>query len=107
MSGGVTVEPLRHLFGGLRLRYFGPRPLIEDDSVRSESTSLVNAALGYRFSNRVRLVAEIFNLFDAEDSDVDYFYRSRLPGEPAEGVDDIHLHPVLPRSVRVNLQFEL
>ena len=36
-------------------------------------------------------------------SDIDYFYTSRLPGEPAEGVDDIHFHPVLPRTARLNL----
>ncbi len=47
---------------------------------------------------------EVFNLFDAEVSDIDYFYASRLPGEPADGVEDIHTHPSLPRSARVALQ---
>ena len=28
---------------------------------------------------------EAFNLFDAEVSDIDYFYASRLPGEPEGG----------------------
>jgi hypothetical protein len=44
---------------------------------------------------------EGFNLFDAKASDIDYFYTSRLSGEPAGGVDDVHVHPVVPRSVRV------
>ena len=48
---------------------------------------------------------EAFNLFDAEVSDIDYFYASRLPGEPLEGVEGIHLHPALPRSARVGIQF--
>jgi hypothetical protein len=43
------------------------------------------------------------SLFDAADSDIDYFYTSRLPGEPLGGIDDIHTHPTLPRSARVNL----
>jgi hypothetical protein len=43
--------------------------------------------------------------FDAEVSDIDYFYTSRLAGESADGVDDIHLHPALPRSARVGIQF--
>lgn len=31
-------------------------------------------------------------------------YASRLKGEPVQGgVDDIHFHPVEPRSVRVTL----
>ena len=45
----------------------------------------------------------MFNLFNAKDSDIDYFYTSRLPGEPLDGVDDIHLHPTLPRTARLNL----
>ena len=68
-------------------------------------TTLWNGELGYRFSSKARLVLEVFNLFDADVTDVDYFYVSRLPGEPAEGVEDIHTHPVLPRSARVGLRF--
>ena len=104
ISAGVTVEPARQLFGSLRLRHFGPRPLIEDASVTSRSTTLWNGELGYRVSARTRLVLEAFNIFDAKVSDIDYFYTSRLPGEPAGGVDDVHLHPALPRSARVGIQ---
>lgn len=102
-SLGVTVEPLRHLFGSVRLRYFGPRPLIEDNSVRSRDTSLLNAQAGYQIRRGVRLAVDMFNLLDTKASDIDYFYASRLPGEPLQGVDDIHTHPALPRSARVAL----
>jgi hypothetical protein len=51
------------------------------------------------------VIAEGFNVFNADVSEIDYFYRSRLPGESADGVDDIHLHPVIPRSARVAIQF--
>ena len=105
ISAGVTVEPRQPLFGSIRVRHFGPRPLIEDASVESRSTTLWNGEIGYRFSSKVRFVAEVFNLFDAEVSDIDYFYTSRLPGEPAEGVDDIHTHPALPRTARFGLAF--
>jgi hypothetical protein len=104
-SAGVTVEPAERVFGGMRLRYFGSRPLTENNSVRSEQTTLVNLEAGYRFSDRVQLVLDIFNLFDAEDNDIDYFYVSRLPGEPQGGVDDIHLHPTPPRTLRVGLRY--
>jgi hypothetical protein len=50
-----------------------------------------------------RLRLEIFNLLDAKASQIDYYYASRLPGEPASGVIDIHLHPVEPLSLRVTL----
>jgi hypothetical protein len=105
VSAGLTVEPEQRFFGSLRVRHFGPRPLIEDASVTSRSTSILNGEVGYRLSSKARVLLEAFNIFDAEVSDIDYFYTSRLPGEPAEGVADIHLHPALPRSARVGLQF--
>jgi hypothetical protein len=71
----------------------------------SASTTLWNGEVGYRVSPSTRVVLEAFNLFDAEVSDIDYFYTSRLPDEPADGVDDIHTHPALPRSARIGLQF--
>ena len=36
-------------------------------------------------------------------SDIDYYFASRLRGEPAGGVDDIHFHPAVPRTMRVGL----
>ena len=103
ISGGVTIDALKNVFGSARLRYFGPRPLVEDDSVRSKATSLINLEGGYQFSRSVKLAIDVFNLFDAKDSDIDYFYTSRLPGEPLDGVDDIHVHPTRPRTARVSL----
>jgi hypothetical protein len=105
ISAGVTVEPRHPFFGSLRVRHFGPRPLIEDASVKSKSTTIWHGEVGYRMSRRARVVLEAFNLFNAEVSDIDYFYTSRLAGEPAEGVGDIHTHPALPRSARIGLQF--
>jgi TonB dependent receptor/TonB-dependent Receptor Plug Domain/Carboxypeptidase regulatory-like domain len=103
LSGGVTVDHVGNFFGSARWRYFGPRPLVENDSVRSAATSLLNLTAGYRISRRARLALDVFNLLDARHSDVDYYYASRLPGEPADGIDDIHFHPTLPRTARVNL----
>ena len=104
VSGSVTVEPSRRLFGSIRLRHFGPRPLIEDASVKSKSTTIWNGEVGYNVSSHVRLTVEGFNLLDSEVADIDYFYVSRLPGEPLEGVEDVHTHPSLPRTARVALQ---
>ncbi len=102
-SFGVTVKDLGRWFGGVELRYFGPRPLIEDNSVRSVSTALAYGRIGYQLNRRTKLTLDGFNLFNRRASDIDYYYASRLPGEPAEGVDDIHSHPVEPRAWRVTL----
>ena len=88
---------------GFHVRYFGPRPLIEDNSVRSESSTLANLAIGYRINQRWNTFVDIFNLFNSKSSDIDYFYASRLRDEPLSGIEDIHTHPVEPISVRFSL----
>jgi outer membrane receptor protein involved in Fe transport len=102
-SLGATLQDWGPWFGQFQFRYFGPRPLVEDDSQRSKATSLASLRVGYRLSPRTRLALDVFNLFDRKASDIDYYYASRLNGEPAAGVDDIHFHPVEPRSVRLTL----
>ena len=102
-SLGLSVADLGPWFGQFQLRYFGPRPLIEDNSQRSSSTTLAYLRLGYKFTPNVKIAFDVFNLFDRKASDIDYFYASRLRGEPAEGIEDIHFHPVEPRRFRVSL----
>ena len=103
VAGGVTFSRDRRVFGSVRLRYFGSRPLIEDNSIQSEPTTIWNAELGVTLTDRLNLTLEGFNLLNSEVADIDYYYTSRLPGEPAGGVDDIHFHPSLPRMARVML----
>jgi hypothetical protein len=49
----------------------------------------------------------VLNLFDSDDRDIEYFYASRLAGEPLEGVEDRHFHRFEPRQVRVTLTINL
>jgi hypothetical protein len=94
-EGGVVQATLRRL---------GPGPLAEDNSVRSPSTTLVNLALAQNFGSWA-VTLDVLNLLDSKDHDITYFYASRLPGEPADGVEDIHFHPMEPRQVRVSLKY--
>ncbi|MGA4578270.1 TonB-dependent receptor [Limisphaera sp. VF-2] len=103
IAAGLTVPEAGRFSGSLRLRYFGPRPLIEDNSVRSEATALVSAEIGYRFLPRWSVALQAFNLLDRRDNDIDYYYISRLPGEPLEGVADVHSHPAEPFALRLVL----
>ena len=104
-SFGVTVTDQGPWSGAFQLRYFGPRPLIEDNSVRSASTTLAYARVAYQLNRRTRLSLDVFNLLNKRASDIDYYYASRLPGEAADGVSDRHFHPVEPRSVRLTLAY--
>ena len=68
--------------------------------VRSSATTLVNGRLGYNFDGGVRLQLDGFNLLNTKANQIEYYYVSRLPGEPIEGVADRHIHPVEPLAVR-------
>jgi outer membrane receptor protein involved in Fe transport len=85
------------------LRYLGPASLIEDGSVRSPSSTLLNVEIGRRFGERWKLMAGVYNALDRAANDITYFYESRLPGENA-AVQDLHFHPVEPRTLRVTLE---
>ena len=63
----------------------------------------MNADVVVPLGRRWSIQASVFNLLDAKVADIDYFYASRLPGEPLEGVDDVHTHPSAPRTLRVGL----
>jgi hypothetical protein len=100
ISAGATMTWPQDYFASLRLRYFGDIPLTEDGSARAGSTTLLNLEAGYR-QKQWQLALEVLNLLDSDDPDISYYYASRLPGEPAEGTEDIHYHPVEPRTVRL------
>lgn len=106
LSAGMHAELGGGFSGSIRVRHFGSAPLIEDGSVRSRPTTLVNLG-AYYARGRLRIGADMLNLFDANDADISYFYASRLPGEPGGGVEDRHIHPVEPRQVRVTLRYSL
>ena len=103
VSAGLRVAPGPRWSGSLRYRYFGPRPLVEDNSVRGRSSNLVSAEAGYQLSRAWRVKVDLQNVFNSKSSDIDYFYTSRLDGEPLGGVDDIHFHPVEPFTWRIAL----
>jgi outer membrane receptor protein involved in Fe transport len=99
---GFTADHLGPWFGALRLRYFGPRPLIEDNSVRSQASALTNLRVGYRLDQRTKLALDVYNLFDRKVNDIEYWYASQLASEVA-AVDDRHIHPAEPRSLRLTI----
>jgi outer membrane receptor protein involved in Fe transport len=101
---GVAVEGLGPISAALRLRHFGPRPLVEDGSVRSTASTLVNGRLAYAFPGGLQVALDAFNLLDRGASDIEYFYASRLPGEPSP-VEDVHFHPAEPRSFRLAVEW--
>ncbi|MBP6784187.1 MAG: TonB-dependent receptor plug domain-containing protein [Verrucomicrobiales bacterium] len=101
-SGGITAGRATGPYGSLRARYFSERPLTADESVMSRESLVFNARAGFR-QEKWDVYVELLNLFDSNANDIEYFYESRLPGEPAGGIADTHYHPMEPFTVRTGV----
>ncbi len=99
-QAGITLQNLGPWTASIFGRYFGPRDLIEDGSIKSNSTTVFNLQATYQVNPKTRIRFDVFNLFNANANDITYYYASRLPGEPAEGVNDYNSHPMESRTVR-------
>lgn len=100
VTAGTTVDLPSGWFGSLRTRYFGPQPLIEDNSVTAPSSLTYNARIGWH-GRDWEIAIDVLNLFDRANYDIAYNYESQLPDEPSP-VSDIHLHPAESRTFRVS-----
>ena len=117
-SAGMRIGEAIGWFGALRYRYFGPRPLTEDNAFTSPATGLLNGQIGYRFENGWRVQLDAFNLTNSRTDQITYAYGSLLKSDalfaqclanipPAAvcstGVMDRVLHPVEPFAVRLTV----
>ncbi len=102
ITGGVAAQLSQRSSTEFTLRKLGPAPLREDDSVSSSPSTLANLLYRYQF-DRASLTIEVLNVFDRHDDDITYYYTSRLSSE-SSGVDDIHFHPMEPRTLRLGIK---
>jgi outer membrane receptor protein involved in Fe transport len=103
--GASTIFPSWN--ASVRVRYLGPHALIGDNSERGSPTTLVNLRTAWtpqRLLGGFEVFAELLNAFDSKSDDVDYFYATRLPGEPADGIEGRNSRIVEPRQVRIGLK---
>ena len=106
---GASIELDNGIYGGARLRYFGPRNLNEAGDVESSASHILNANIGYRFNNGVSLGLEVINVLDDSDDDITYYYASRTAEERLAGIDpidDLHSHPMEPRTFRASIAYQ-
>jgi hypothetical protein len=92
--------------GAVGVRYIGAAPLIEDNSVRSNSSVTSHLRISRKISNDLGVALDIMNLTDRKNNDISYYYTSRVAGEPVGGVDGVHVHPAEPRTVRVSARMQ-
>ncbi|WP_299079752.1 TonB-dependent receptor [uncultured Paraglaciecola sp.] len=102
VQAGVSYQPQQGWFANARLRYFSERPLVEDGSVTSDDSQIVNLNIGYKFT-QLTIKLDILNALDSNDHDIDYYYASRLASEPlGSATEDLHYHVLEPRTLRLS-----
>ncbi len=88
--------------GSLQLRHFGPRPLTQDNAVRSEGTTTLNGRLRYRVDPKTSIELLGFNLLDSQQSAIEY-YNDSYTFNGVSGLSGRVFHPIEPRNFRVML----
>ena len=101
ITAGAVVDLPSGWVGSLRLRYFGPQPLIEDNSVIGPSSVTINGRIGWH-GRSWEIAVDVLNILNRANNDIAYYYYSQLKSESTP-VGDIHLHPAEPRTVRLTL----
>ena len=79
------------------MRHIGDRWADEHRQQTARGYTLFNWTSRYRHKT-LEAFLSIENLASTEWREAQFFFTSRLPGEPAAGVDDIHYTPGTPRS---------
>ncbi|HEY1883109.1 MAG TPA: TonB-dependent receptor [Candidatus Cybelea sp.] len=117
-AAGVTVDKPDYA-ASLRLRYFGPRVLDQAGDAVSAASVTYNAQGTWKTHRGYDIVADVFNIFNAQTDDVEYYYQSWLPQDAANpafarnpavnpalgggGVNDYYFHPGEKRTVRLSI----
>lgn len=104
-NAGLTVRELGRVSGGARVRHIGSRPADESGSVTAQGSTIAEVFARFAATSRANIFFAIDNLFDARWNEAQFSTTSRLPGEPAAGITELHFTPGAPRSVQIGLEY--
>jgi len=102
-SFNIYVKNLGAWSGGLEYRYLGREPLSADNEIQSGGYGELNADVKYAFATDWSAGLGVYNILNRHSNAAEFWYIDRLPGEPADGVPDLHVHPLEPLAVRLTL----
>ena len=103
-SVAVSLKDLAGWSASVQWRYLGSGALVENNSVRSYSSATTNLRLSRKLWKDAELTLDVFNLFDRDVYDIQYYYESQPPLATAPFGADRHVHPAEPRTVRLTLK---
>ena len=105
-SSGINYSKDKYI-GTLNVRYFGPRPLLEDDSLYTSPATTINLMFSRIFFENWNLRVEVFNLLNSKIDRIQYYYPTRLKYEPLGfdegGYNDKVVSPFAGRNFRFSL----
>ncbi len=104
VAAGISATFPTGWYGSLRARHFGARKLDSFNRIRSEPGTVWNLRASRHTQSSWEFGLDVLNMLDSKDHDIDYFYESRLPGE-TDPVEDIHFHPLEPRTIRITAMY--
>jgi len=99
-SFAAYIKNLGRWSGGLEYRYLSAFPLSSDNVVQGSGYGEWNGDFRYSFDSGWSAGLGLYNILDVHANAAEFWYIDRLPGEPAAGVADRHVHPLEPRTVR-------
>jgi outer membrane receptor protein involved in Fe transport len=102
-SFNVYIKDLGRWSGGLEYRYLGREPLTPDNQIQSHGYGEWNGDVRFAFAAGWRVGLGLYNILDHRADAAEFWYVDRLQGEPANGIADLHTHPIEPRAIRLTL----
>jgi outer membrane receptor protein involved in Fe transport len=93
-SFNVYVKNLGPWSGSLGYRYLSSYPLSSDDSVQGHGYGTWSGDAHYVIGEGWSVGLGVYNLLNKKADAAEFWYIDRLPGEPAAGVPDVHIHPL-------------
>ena len=105
-SLGASLRDLGPWIASLLWRYLGAGALVEDNSVRAVPAITANLRISRSLQPLLgrdsALTLDAFNLFNRQVDDIQYFYGSQPRGLAT--MDNRHVHPAEPRTLRLTLR---
>ena len=89
--------------GGLEYRYVSAFPLSSDNVIQGHGYGEWSGDAHYALPGGWDFALGLYNILNTHADAAEFWYVDRLPGEPAEGVADVHAHPLEPFSFRVTI----
>ena len=103
LSTGFGWKPTDNWESNLRFRHFANRVLDSYGEQESDPFSVVNLGIAY-INKNWKFNLDVLNLFDSNDQDIAYYYASRISNTSSE-LEDIHYHPIEPRTIRFEVRY--